>query len=262
MTSYKAQIDATKAAHLAARALADAAQISISAAFDRYNAGEITSKQYEAEALRVVRKSYRDSAKVARLLTKSQAQLTGWNPEPSIITSPYLKSLEQDVRNNFKKYREGIHSDRQLRLRLQLSAYTGAERGFTDAQLKHYKELQDFGYRIRKLWVANFMNNDPCIDCVNLHGTAVAFESEFPVPTLMRTAIYRDLQGPPLHVRCKCVMVVLISSLDNIFESIPNQRTTSRATAMTTESVKRLPTRAFNSILSVLSSIARRGKND
>jgi hypothetical protein len=264
MATYTEQIKATQAAHMASRAISDATLISLRDIWDEYASGKLTDAKYLAAAKRIVRSAYRDSARVARNLTKSQAEIPEWTPMNSLVSSEYLTSLIDDVERNHKEYLDSDRSDksaRRMRLKFELSAITAAERGFTDSQLMHYGELRDFGFRVRKLWLANFINNEPCADCINLNGTVVDFDSEFPIPTLMKTSVYRDLQGPPLHVRCKCVMVVIITRAENLTERIPTKTNVS-PTTMSTKTVKSLPKRIFDSIVNVLRTVSRRIRRD
>lgn len=263
MARYTEQIERTRAAHMAARAISDAATVRLTDSWNDFEAGIIDIDDWALEARKTVRFSYRESAKIARILSREMAELPGWEPEPYLKNSDYLRSLLLDVERNVRTFKESDQSDkakRNLKLRVELSSVTAAERGFTDSQLKHYGELVDMGYRVSKMWLANFVNNDPCVSCRALHNIRVPFQQEFPVPTLMRTAIYRDLQGPPLHVRCKCVMVVLITRAENLLERIPTETITPSNT-MTTEMVKRLPKRIFNSIVNVLKMITGRRRD-
>lgn len=258
MARYTKQIEATRAAHMASRALSDAALVNLDKAWDAYTSGEITINAYAVEARKIVRFSYREAAAVARSLTMQQSEIMDWEPTGELKDTPYLKALLADVDRNLNEYRDGPQDEkdrRKFKLKVGLSAITAAERGFTDSQLVYYGELRDMGHRVSKLWLANFLNNEPCIDCVHLNGTEVDFDDEFPVPTLMRTAVYRDLQGPPLHVRCKCVMVVLVTRADNLFDRIPTSNIAIPAT-MSTETVKRLPRRIFDSIVKLLRAIS------
>lgn len=258
MARYTKQIEATRAAHMASRALSDAALVSLDEAWDSYVDGDTDINVYAIEARKIVRFSYREAAAVARSLAIQQSEIPDWEPTGELVDTPYLRSLVADVDRNIAEYRESEQDEkarRRLKLKVGLSAITAAERGFTDAQLEHYGELEAMGSRVTKLWLANFLNNEPCVDCVHLNGTEVEFDEEFPVPTLKRTAVYRDLQGPPLHVRCKCVMVVLITRADNLFDRVPTVNITLPAT-MSTETVKRLPRRIFESIVKLLRAIA------
>lgn len=263
MTKYSKQIEATRAAHMASRALADAAIVRLDKAWDSYVSGDLTIDQLRSEAHKIVKFSYNEAASVGKALTQRQSGIVDWNPIGDLKDSAYLESLLLDVDRNIEDFKNSDRDEKagkRLKFRVGLSAITASQRGFTDAQLVHYGELQAMGHRVTKLWTANFVNNEPCVDCISLHGTVVPFDTEFPVPTLMRTAVYRDLQGPPLHVRCKCVMVVLITSADNIFDKIPTNRV-DIPTTMSTDSVKSLPRRIFDSIVKVLRTITG-GSND
>lgn len=257
MPRYKDQIEATKAAHMAARALSDAALVKLEGLSDELAANDVTIEEFTTQARKIVRHSYRESAAVARSLTVQQAQRPDWKPVGSVATSAYLQSLISDVERNVAEFKAGPMDDkarRKLKLRVGLSATTAAQRGFTDSQLEHYSELQTLGYKVTKLWLANFLNNDPCANCITLNGTEVPFGEEFPVPTLIQSSIYRDLQGPPLHVHCKCVMVVLITRTENLLDSVNTQRI-SLPTTMSTALVKSLPRRVFDAIIRALRAI-------
>lgn len=254
MAKYDKQIRDTQAAHMASRALADAAKVKIADLWSRVTSGKITVDQFAVDAKQLVRFSYKESWAVARLLVIDQADMGGWDPSKAVGDTDYLKDLLLDVDRNVAEFKASDHSEkaaRRLTFRIELSAITAAERGFTDSQLAYYGDLRDMGFRVTKLWLANFVNNEPCVDCITLSGTSVPFDQEFPIPTLMRTAVYRDLQGPPLHVRCKCVMVVLITRADNILDRFPSKKMTI-PTTMSTDTVKSLPARIFDSILKVL----------
>lgn len=264
MATYSAQIEMTKAAHMASRAISDASELKIQNLVDDLHTGSISIGTYRRTVKAIVRKAYKDAGRTAKELTKQSSDMPSWEPELEVGDSEYLKSLLADVDRNVTIYENSERTGKDLRnlnLRVQLSAITGAERGFTDSQLNHYGELQDMGYQVRKIWLANFVNNEPCIDCVHLHGTQVDFNQEFPIPTLMKTAVYRDLQGPPLHVRCKCVMAVIITTLENMFEKLEVD-SPEAPTTMNTQTVKRLPLKIFNAIIKVLRTITGMKKDD
>lgn len=264
MAKYKHQIEVTRAAHMASRAISDASVIAIDDAVEALTKGTMSLTEFKKVAKRIVRKAYNESATIAKNLTVNLANIPQWKPSGSVTNSAYLVSLLSDVERNIQTFSNSLKDEKAIRalaLKVKLSAITGAERGFTDSQLEHYGELRDMGYRVEKLWLANFINNEPCIDCVHLHGTQVEFDKEFPIPTLMKTSIYRDLQGPPLHVRCKCLMVVLITTATNIFDKVVVDSPNVPAT-MTTETVKKLPLRIFNAIIRVLKTITGRKADD
>ena len=263
MAKYLEQIETTKAANMASRAISDASILKLDEAWDRMDAGEIDITQFHTEVRGIVRFAYRESAQIGKKLTQTLSGIDGWNPSETIRDTEYLKSLLTDVKRNVDAFKKSGKTDadrRKLKLRLGLSAITASTRGLTDAQISHYSELKDMGYKLQKMWLANFANNEPCADCVALHGTRVPFENEFPIPTLMRTAVYRDLQGPPLHVRCKCTMVILITTLENLLDVIPRESADSIVT-MSTKTVKKLPQKVFDAVIKVLRMITGRRAN-
>jgi hypothetical protein len=99
--------------------------------------------------------------------------------------------------------------------RAAAGATVAARKGFTDQQLEAYKVLaaEHPDWQIRKVWVANFVNNDPCPTCAALHGTTLSIDQMFsPEQTFAKKApkIYQDLQGPPRHPNCKCRLSIIV----------------------------------------------------
>lgn len=141
-------------------------------------------------------------------------------------------------------------------MRVQHSAGVAAQRGYTDAMIASYTELEDFGYRLRKIWLANFTNNTPCAYCTALHGTEVGLHEEFPSGD-NRLKIYGDLKGPPRHPRCRCYLAILTVTLDNALEPLDIEKPRLPATTMTTDEVKRMPNKIFQAVVKTLQRILR-----
>lgn len=120
--------------------------------------------------------------------------------------------------------------------------------------ISSYTELQDFGFHLRKVWLANFVNNTPCDYCRALHGTEAGLHEDFPTGD-NRLKVYGDLKGPPRHPRCRCYLAILIVSLENAFEALDIEKPTPVPQTMSTDDVKRMPVRVFRAIVKTLQKI-------
>lgn len=62
---------------------------------------------------------------------------------------------------------------------------------------------------ISRMWVA-VLDSKTCQNCLNLHGTVVAYKDPFPIPHGFK--VYLDvLHGSPLHVGCRCQIVLTLA---------------------------------------------------
>ena len=114
--------------------------------------------------------------------------------------------------------------------------------------LESSRELDDFGFRLRKLWVANFVNNTPCEFCQALHGTEVGLDEDFPTD-LNKLKIYGDLKGPPRHPRCRCRLLILHVRFDNFFDSLDlDDPQPSDNDTITTEEIHHVPSRPLQGL--------------
>lgn len=257
MTSYRQQLDLAEAARRAVAALEADSRQNIESIFQQWAAGELTNQtvRYRLEA--VIRSAYRTSASVARQTAKQNSGLDPWTPAET-FNSEYLQDLLSDVRRNLREYKASEQDDKALRravYRIQLSAGVAAQRGYTDQTIAAYTELEDFGYDLRKVWVANFVDNSPCPSCVGLHGTSVGLHEYFRDET--GPSIYRDLMGPPRHPNCRCKLVILVRTLENAFDSLDIAKPPAEEQMMSSNAVKLMPKSIFNSVLAVLKSIAK-----
>lgn len=204
-----------------------------------------------------MRNTYRSASKVGLDHARAQAEMEGWNPVEPFITD-YLNDLLSDVRRNLREFKKTKREDadvRRLVLRAQLSARVAAQRGFTDALVSAYAELSRMGFRVRKVWTANFVDNDPCSHCRTLHGTEVALEESFPADASL--SVYGNLYGPPRHPRCRCFLVMLIVTLDNVLTVYKPDEPTPATAMISTEEVRRMPNKAFAAVTKALSAIIR-----
>lgn len=260
MASFGEQILAAKSAHLAVNALEDSVRAQVAEAFESWENGDLTALtvRYRLEA--IVRSAYRTSAALGAVHTSRQSELPGWLPTSEIFLTPYLKSLLLDVRRNLRDYKASprLEADRRrVVLRTQHSAGVGAQQGYTDALIASYTELEDFGYKLRKIWLANFVNNVPCEHCRALHGTEVGLREFFISENeVVKLKVYKNLVGPPRHPRCRCTLVVLVVTLENAFEELDIEKPTGPAPeSMTTEDVKKMPFSIFSAVVKALKAV-------
>lgn len=256
MTSYRDQISATVGAHGAVNSLEAQARSRVAGLIQSYESGQITGQQirYRLEAL--VRQAYRASGEIGSNLVAEQAGLEDWKPQGRVFSSSYLNALLMDVRRNLQDYKASERdalAQRRLQLRIQASIGVGTQRGYTDAQLKGYKELQGFGYQLRKVWWANFVGNTPCPMCASLHGQDVELDEDYGQG--LGTKVYHNLEGPPRHPNCQCTLVVLITTLENAYENMNFEVPQPVITDMSTEQVRKMPNAFFLAVIKTLKKI-------
>lgn len=260
MASYGDQIAAARTAHLAASSIEDQARQNIKDAFDAWDMG-----QYDAQTIRhrleqIIRQAYRASAVLAAQFTTTQSGLPEWKPSGTVFTSAYLTSLIKDVQRNLREFKSSPKDDPDYRrhiLRLQHAAGVAAQRGYTDALIESYAELEKLGYSLQKVWLANFVNNTPCPTCQALHGTSVGLREDFKVLASDTAKVYLNLQGPPRHPRCRCYLCILVTDLTNVDEEldVDNPAPANPVKSMTTDDVKKLPKKVFLALVSSFKAV-------
>ncbi|WNN94992.1 hypothetical protein SEA_MAGRITTE_15 [Microbacterium phage Magritte] len=247
MAGFGEQIEASRVSHLAVRALEESVRRQISEAFFAWDGGEETPQSIRWRLEAIIRDGYRSAAAVGVAHVAAQAGIPGWRPVGVFRTS-YLDGLLSDVRRNLREYKASDRGDvarRRAISRIQHSAGVAATRGYTDAVLESSRELEDFGFRLRKLWVANFINNSPCEFCAALHGTEVGLDEDFPTD-VNKLKIYGDLKGPPRHPRCKCRLVILHVRFDNFFDTFDlDEPVANDNDTITTDEVQAMPVSLF-----------------
>lgn len=259
MTSYSEQLAAARRARQAVNALETVSRERIDAIFARWENGEYTDQSVRWALERVVRAAYRSASSLGIEHAKRSADIPDWDPVAP-FSSEYLTNLLADVRRNLREYKKSAKDEKAKRratFRMRHSAGVAAQRGYTDALVSTGRELRDFGMRIRKVWMANFVNNTPCEHCVALHGSEVDLDKSFQTESnTLKT--YGDLIGPPRHPNCRCYLVTLIVTLDNVLEALdvgaPPQ---DPPQTMTTDEVKALPKGIFGSIVKMLQTIVQ-----
>lgn len=255
MASFKEQMDIHYASRMATSALESASRNSIAQIFAEWLAGlhSNISVRWRLEA--VVRSAYRTSAAVARGVAQESSDLPDWQSH-EVFNTAYLQELLEDVRRNLRDFKSGKLTSAQAIDRIQHSAGVAAQRGYTDQTIASYTELQDFGLKLQKYWVANFEDNTPCPACQRLHGTSVALKEPFQAET-GEPGVYRDLLGPPRHPRCQCRLYIFTVSLENSFETPDFENPQDAPQMMTTEDVKKMPQGIYQAVRATLRAILK-----
>lgn len=221
MAGFGEQVEASRVSHTAVRALEASVRRQVEEAFFAWEGGEETPQSIRWRLEAIIRDAYRTAAAVGVAHVSGQAGIPGWRPIGVFRTS-YLDGLISDVRRNLREYKASDRGDaakRRAISRISHGAGVAATRGYTDAVLETSRELDDFGFRLRKIWVANFVNNVPCEFCQALHGVEVDLDEDFPTDQ-NKLKIYGDLKGPPRHPRCRCRVVILHVRFDNFFDTL------------------------------------------
>lgn len=260
MASFGEQIESSRQSHLGVRALEESVRIQINEVFDAWERGEETAQSVRWRLESVVRNAYRSAAAVGIRHMGAESGIPGWRPV-GVFNTAYLQGLLADVRRNLRDYKASPRTAKDRRRavsRIEHSAGVGATRGYTDSVLATGAELRDFGFMLRKLWLANFENNTPCEFCQALHGKEVALNESFPTDSNL-LKVYGDLKGPPRHPRCKCRLVILLVRLENLFErlDVNDPRPGGSTNTMTTSEIQSLPKGVFGLVTRGLRKIIR-----
>jgi hypothetical protein len=260
MTSFSEVLELAKTASDALNALEDASRGRVLSIFSKFENGLITDAQLSTELSNQARVGFVTAASVANEHVKSLAAdsgVHGLNPS-TISTAPVLDRILTDISKNLDTYQDSDRSDtdlRRLRFRTILSVQAAARKGFTESQLAVAGVLRDQGATLRKVWMANFVNNTPCDTCKALHGTEVSLGAEFPHGGVKAPKTFCGLQGPPRHPNCRCYMLVYLVTLDTA-AVIPEVPTLDEHKFMTSKDVRRLPRAVYTAAVTTLRLIA------
>lgn len=258
MASYAEQLRLADAARIAVASIEAVARQSIVNAFASWDAEELTGISVRWALERTIREAYRDAAAVGFQHAVQNSGLEEWRPA-EVFNTAYLQTLIMDVRRNLREYKasERTEKDRARHIsRIQHSAGVAAQRGYTDQLIASYKELADFGYKLRKIWLANFVDNVPCPVCRKLHGTEVGLNDQFRVES-GEPGVYIDLVGPPRHPRCQCKIVVLVESLETALTPLVLPTPPPAPNVMSTDDVKRMPKGIFRAVIAALQAVKK-----
>lgn len=257
MTSIKEQLDSARAAHNTAIALEVIARNSTTDVLMDWEDGKISNRAIRHRVENIIRGTYRSSATVAMQQAAQQSGLPDWKPKDVTFSTDYLTSLVADVRSNLREYNASTKDEvaaRRLELRLELSAVVAAQRGYTDALIASYAELEDKGFRIEKTWLNSLIRNVPCRFCRELHGMSVGLHDEFPI-SISGPKVYVNLQGPPRHPRCQCYLCCFVRTLDNAFDDIDVGDPAESPKMVDTEAVQNMPKTAFQAVIASLRAV-------
>lgn len=260
MASFGDQIESSRRSHLAVRALETSVRRQIEEIFVSWEQGNETAQSVRWRLENVVRDAYRSAAAVGVVHMGAESGIPGWRPV-GVFNTAYLQGLLADVRRNLREYKASPRTAKDRRRaisRIEHSAGVGATRGYTDSVLVSANELRDFGFMVRKLWLANFIDNVPCEFCQALHGKEVGLNESFPTDTNL-LKVYGDLKGPPRHPRCKCRIVILLVRLENLFErlDVNDPKPGGTTNTMTTSEIQSLPKGVFSLVTRGLRKIIR-----
>ncbi len=270
MASIAAQLAQARISANTASSLEGANRHAIETIFDAWDAGQITNRQIRHRLENVVRGAYRASGAIAREHTRRAADLPGWEPaRDQTFQTDYLADLLADVRRNLREYtaaRSKPQTEKQAAKartravdRIQHSAGVSTTRGYTDGLIQAHIELEDFGFQLIKVWLAQFENNTPCRYCRALHGARVGLREPFHalVRGVRNLGVYRDLQGPPRHPRCHCHIAILIITLENALEPIDVETPPEEAESSSASAVRGLSLTVFLAIIAALRALIR-----
>jgi hypothetical protein len=251
MASFRKQMKVHDASRYAISAIESSSRRAIARLFSEWDNGDLTagSVRYRLEA--VIRSAYRSSAGVARGVAIQASGIPGWEPTEEVFNTEYLLSLLGDVRKSLREYKDGSLSRDQAISRMEHSAGVASQRGYTDQLIAAYSELEDFGMKFRKYWVANLKDNTPCPACLRLHGTYVKLNQPFRTES-GEPGVYRDLQGPPRHPRCQCKIYIFSVSLENAFHSPDFESPQTAPQMLNTSEVKKMSDTIFSAARAAL----------
>jgi len=255
VASFSEQMKVHAASRQATSALEAVSRAAIVQAIVEWDDGVLDARSVRWRLEAIVRDAYRSSASVARSVSQQSSGLDTWR-SGEVFNTEYLQSLLADVRRNLRDYKSGILTREGAVLRLQHSAGVAAQRGYTDQILSSYTELEDFGLVVRKYWVANFVNNDPCPACRRLHGTAKDLHEDFKAES-GEPGVYIDLAGPPRHPRCQCRLYIFTVTLENAFETPDFEQPQDAPSMMSTADVQRLPEKIFKAVVASFRAISK-----
>lgn len=255
MASFREQMILHQASRVATASLEASARANISRIFDSWSRGELNAQTVRYRLEGVVRSAYRASAGVARGVSQQNSGIPEWVSH-EVFNTEYLQDLLKDVRRNLRDYKSGDLTEAQAISRMEHSAGVAAQRGYTDQIIASYTELEDFGFEVRKYWVANFVDNTPCPDCRRLHGTSVGLHESFRAES-GESGVYRDLIGPPRHPRCQCSLHMFVVTLENAFESPDFEEPQDSPSIISTKDVKKMSKGIFAAVLASLRAILK-----
>jgi hypothetical protein len=260
MTSFSEVLDLAKNASEALNALEATAHARVLSFFGRHQNGFETAPQLREEMLRQAKAGFAAAGSIALEHIQGLAESAGLPAvDVKLLTkAPVLDRLTNDIVRNFNLYMASSKTEtdlRRLQFRTGLSVQQAVRRGFTENQIAAAAAIRDQGASLKKIWLANFVDNVPCRDCKALHGTEVSLSAEFPHGDEKSPKIFHGLQGPPRHPNCHCYMLVYVITLGTI-PQVPKAPVLDEQKFMTSKDVRRLPRSVFTAAITTLRLIS------
>ena len=260
MTSFSEVLDLAKSASEALNALEATSHARVLSFFTKFENRTLTMTALRSEMSSQTRAGFVTAGSLAVEHVKALAAEAGLHRLDTdiLMTNDLLEQVIEDIERNFQSYEDSEQNDtdfRRLRFRVCLSVKTALRRGFTDNQLAAAGVLREQGATLKKIWLANFVNNSPCATCKALHGTEISLSAEFPHGDEKSPKTFHGLQGPPRHPNCHCYMLCYVVTLDTI-ASIPQPPALDDQKFMTSRDVRRLPRAVYTAAITTLRLIA------
>ena len=218
MTSFRELLDLSQAASDALNSIEQAAEVRVRDEFRRYGARFIDVSELREEIVKAARGGFLTAGSLGNEYIQRMAEREGVNaPNAALLTkSPALTRIMADITRNFGEFSSSAKDEkalRRVRFRALLSVQTAIRRGYTDNQIAAGEAMTKDGLALRKMWLANFVDNSPCATCASLHGTEVDLKSDFPYGNTKSPKVYEGLPGPSRHPNCHCFLVIYLVTL-------------------------------------------------
>jgi hypothetical protein len=262
MTSFSEILDLAKGASGALDALEEISASRVHSAFDQYENKALRAFDLRTEMIRQARAGFESAGILAVQHINDLAARSGIpssdTPTEVLKTAPVLDRIILDMNKNYLTYSssEKTSTDlRRLRFRVGLGVQAAVRRGFQENQLNAAADLRARGAVMKKIWLANFVNNVPCEDCKGLHGTEIPLSYEFPRGGEKSRKVFHGLQGPPRHPNCHCYMLIYVVTLETA-AVVPEMPVLEDQKFMTSKDVRRLPRAVYTAAVTTLRLIA------
>lgn len=264
MTSFSDVLDLAQIATEALNALEDTSRSRVDSIFGKYENGFMSLDELRAELLKQARAGFVTAGSVANEHVKQLAADAGIRDvDVSVLRdTPVLHRILLDIQRNTQTYADSEREDkdfRRLKFRVWLSVQTALRRGFTENQIAFGNALRAKGAALKKVWLANFVNNTPCLTCRALHGSEVSLNAEFDHGGEHSPKTFLGLQGPPRHPNCHCYMLVFVVTLESAVV-VPEAPVVGEEQFMSAKDVRRLPRAVYTAVVTTMRLIAGRLK--
>jgi hypothetical protein len=151
---------------------------------------------------------------------------------------------------------------RRLGVRVTAAAVVAVHRGFTDAHLAAYTAYAEAHphFTLSKTWRAT--SADPCPSCAALHGVTLPLDQEFDHtattdPHFTPPKVYRDLLGPPRHVRCRCRLDINLSGASEKLRQTVGKAAPATNTYLGASEIRLMPSASYRALVAFLSAALR-----